>query len=250
MCIRHLAHVSFVLLVTANRIRADDAADMKGLIDRAVQAAGGEKEVARLHALRWKTSVTTPVSGQVPIYSDDSAALGLDQYRADLEIEENGKLQRAILVVNKDKGWFKARGKVVDAPKDYLEPRRTLFHAVRLPELLLPLKEKTCCLSPLGEIQVAGKPAVGVRVSRAGHVDLGIFFDKKTGLFVRSEARLKLADGRELVLEILVGDYKDFGKLKHFTRVTVNIDAMTLFETHVSELQPLGELDESAFGRP
>jgi hypothetical protein len=46
----------------------------------------------------------------------------------------------------------------------------------------------------------------------------GIPPDKETGLFVKSGARLKLPDGREVVVAFLVSEHKEFEGLKHFSR--------------------------------
>jgi hypothetical protein len=186
----------------------------------------------------------------MPTYSDESSAQGLDQYRADIAVVEGERVGKLILVLNRDKAWYRLNDKTKDSPADFLAPRKVLYHMLRLPEMLLPLKDKESKLAPLGEVLVAERPAVGVRVTRKGHTDINIFFDKETGLFVKSEARIKLPDDREVVAAFLVSDYKEFDGLKHFTRFTLEVEGEPQFDVEISEICALSELPDRVFGKP
>ncbi len=238
-----------LVLIAVPSVRADETADMRAIIDKAIRASGGEARVAKLRAVTWKTKVTAPTGG-LPIYSDESSAQDLDQYRAEITAGEGGRVTNAILLINRKKGWFHTRGKTIDAPADFLAPRREILYFLRLPEMLLPLKAGESKLSPLGEVRIGERLAVGVLVERKGYTDLSVFFDKKTGLLVKTEARLKLPDEREVIVVFLVSDYKDFDGLKHFTQFTLEVDGAKLFDAELSDIRALGELDDSVFAKP
>jgi hypothetical protein len=135
-------------------------------------------------------------------------------------------------------------------PADYLAVRKEVFYLLRLPEMLLPLKGKECKLSSLGEIRVGDRHAVGLRVEQAGRPDVGVFFDKDSGLLLKSEARLKLPDDREVVATFLVDGHKDFDGLKHFTRFTLEVDGEKLFAGELSEVRAVGDLEDRVFAKP
>ncbi len=244
---RFLCCLAVLLCLLAPASARDDGP--LALVQKAIKAAGGQQAVARLHAVSWRMKLTAPDAAS-PFYSDESSAQGLDQYRAVVEIEEGGRTYQAIQVANRGKGWFHTQGKTITAPRDFLGPRMACYYILRLPELLLPLKEKASRLSHLGEIRVAGRLAVGVRVERAGQVDVNIYFDKETMLFVRSEARLKLPDDREIVVAFQVSDYKEFDGLKHFTRFIFEVEQEKQFEAELTDLRALGKIDDSVFGKP
>ncbi len=248
---RYFSHLTFAFILAINNAsaRSDEQAEVRTLIDKAIKASGGEERVAKLKAVTWKTKATARPSGEAN-YSDESSAQGLDQYRADIAVVQGARVGRLIQVVNRDKAWYQMNDKTLDTPKDFLAPRLEIYYLLRLPEMLLPLKAKESKLSPLGEIRIGDRPAIGVRATRAGHADVNIFFDKETGLFAKSEARLKLPDDREVVVAYLVSDYKDFDGLKHFTRFTVEFEGEVQFDVELSDIRAVGELADGVFGKP
>src|SRR4029078_572410 len=112
--------------------------------------------------------------------------------------------------------------------------------------LLTSIQEKPFQLSPLGEIKVGDRPAVGVRGIHKDHKDVGLYFDKETGLPVKSEVRLKTPDGKEVMIEYRYVDYKDMDGLKHPTKIVVKADDKE-FTLEVSEVKAEGTVDESVF---
>jgi hypothetical protein len=69
---------------------------------------------------------------------------------------------------------------------------------------LAPLKDaKRFTLATLGEIKVEDKPALGVKVSRQGPRDVDLYFDKRSGLLVRTEwpASRTTSPGQEVTEE-------------------------------------------------
>ena len=76
---------------------------------------------------------------------------------------------------------------------------------------LAVLKDKKYKLSPLGEVKVEGRDAVGVQVSCKGHKDVNLYFDKETNLLAKGEWNVKAQEqgGKEVMQETLYGDYKD-----------------------------------------
>ena len=105
-----------------------------------------------------------------------------------------------IRVVNGDKVWIEVgrRHPEVD-DKDQIKEAKEELYADRVKSLLPLVKEKGFKLEALGEVKVDGKPAVGVRVSHKGHRDVNLFFNKDTGLLVKSEQTVKdfMAGGNE-----------------------------------------------------
>src|SRR5207248_11447730 len=89
---------------------------------------------------------------------------------------------------------------------------------------LLPLKDKAFTLTTIGEVEVEKRPALGVKVSSKGHRDVDLYFDKESGLLVKTETRLKDEGGQEVMAETFLRDYKDVEGTKHAMKFAVHRD--------------------------
>ncbi len=103
----------------------------------------------------------------------------------------------------------------------------------------------------LGEIQVKGKPALGVRVSREGKKDISLYFDKATGLMAKAEMRKRdIMSGQEVTEERFVLEYQNLADRKVAKKVEVQRDGKPLLEAEVVDVQVVEKLDDSEFAQP
>lgn len=237
-------------LVLAAGARADNQSEARAVLDRAIKAVGGEEKVALLRSVTWKSKGTFEADGQQNPYSDDVAVQGFDQYRGSVQVELNGQTISGMLVTNGEQGWTHVNGQTQDAPKQLVTVRKDLFFPLRLAQMLLPLKEKEYRLSHLGELPINGRPAVGILAARQGQTDVNLFFDKDSGLPVKSESRYKGLDGQEHTIAYFLSDHKDADGVKHFMKVVVHLDGNKVFEAEVTELKPQEKLDAGMFDKP
>src|SRR5262249_39086085 len=103
-----------------------------------------------------------------------------------------------------DKGWRNLSGMVEDLDEASLAEMKLGRYYDRVTNLVPLLKEKTYTLAPLGEHKIQGKPALGVKVSSKGQPDIKIFFDKATGLPVKTEYRF-----RDMLHESYLSDWRE-----------------------------------------
>ena len=120
---------------------------------------------------------------------------------------------------------------------------------------LVPLKDKGFEYSPVGSVTVDGKDAVGVRVSCKGRPDVNLFFDKETGLVIKSERRAKdLRTNEEYTAESIYRDHKAFQGVMWPTTRLDRRDGMDLEEDsgrfELSEFQAHDKLEEKSLARP
>jgi hypothetical protein len=237
---------------TAGPLRAGgDQTETKKLLDRAIKAQGGREKVAKLRAMTWKGKADFEVAGQQISLKHDVSAQGWDQYRLELDLSINGNPQTLVVVQNGNKFWRSVGGNVKDISKDReVSFLRGFLYGMRLPQMLPAVaKDKEVKLSHLGELKVGDHETVGLSISRKGRPDLNIFFDKKSGLPVKSSVRLTVPGGQEKEFAFLFGEYKDFDGLKHFTKITIHVDDQD-YVTELSEVQAAGELDADVFKQP
>ena len=246
--IRH-ALAACALLGMANAwLPAQDTAETKALLDKAIKAAGGQAKVAALKNLIWKGKLSIDENGQQISIGMDGSFQGWDKQRLEVEVNVNGRTENALVVINGKKGWVKDRNRVNELGKELAAFSDVVF-AVRGPQLLTGLRDKSITLSHLGEIKVGDQDAVGLRISRKGSPDLNIFFSKKTHLLLKADSRFTEPQGKEVEMEILFNEYKDFDGLKHFTKLTFKADGKAV-NLEVSEVRPGAQFEANTFGRP
>ena len=118
-------------------------------------------------------------------------------------------------------------------------------------DTVAPLTDTDFELLSLGEAKVGKHAAVGVRVACAGHRDVDLYFDKVSGLPVKSVLRLKNPrTGRQTTQEVFYDDYKDFDGIKRATRITVRVDRRTTVEGRITDFKARKKLDDGVFARP
>src|SRR5712691_2595552 len=152
-------------LVLAGASRGDDQAEAKALVDKALKAMGGEEKLAKCKAFTTKGKGTIYQPGEVAI-SEESFWQPPGQYRADMDITADNLKIKLVYVFNGDKGWIKTGEKTEEMAKGLREGFMDYFYALRLGMNPADLKGDGAQLSPLGEVKIADRPAVGIQVTR------------------------------------------------------------------------------------
>jgi negative regulator of sigma E activity len=196
-----------------------------------------------------KAKISVQVQGQAITSDLEGTWQGLTCYRADLNIQAGGNNLKELIVFNGNKGWVKNGERVNDLPKEIPPFALDLIYCSRAPLLLAGLKDKAFQLTPLGEVKVDDKPAIGVRVTHKDRKELRLWFDKEAGLLLKAELSLTDPQGKNLNLETLYSEYKDFDGIKQPAKLLVKVDT-TEVTVEVSEVKAEEGLDESTFAKP
>lgn len=227
---------------------ADDQPDAKPIMDKAIKAMGGEERLARLTAAGTaKGKFTLERGGKTENTTVDVSWQGLGKYRADVDEDLNGMSVKFLLVLNGDKSWINFKGSTQEVPRKS-QPFH-LIYALRGPSMLPSLRGKEFKLSPLGEVKIDDKSAVGLLVSHKGDQDLRLFFDKDRGLPLKVEMHLDVIQGQNRTLEFHYENYKDFGGLRLPAKVKIKVDNKEI-AVEVSEIKSEDKLDDGLFAKP
>lgn len=242
--------VALTLLTSA--AWADDQAEMRALIDKAIKATGGEAKLAQLNAATFKGKGKFYGMGEGIDYTGDWALQHPDKTRVQIEFTAGGMMFTIIRVLNGDKAWSKFNDKTqtVDSKEEIAEGQEAAY--VAWVTRLVPLKDKDFQLAPLGEVKIDGKPAVGVRVSHKGRRDVNLFFDKEKGLLLKVETVIKdpMAAGQEMTQEALYSEHKEVNGVQAAMKVVINRDGKKFIDLEVTEIELKEKLDDSVFGKP
>jgi hypothetical protein len=247
---KFLSVLAVGLVVAAGLSRADQQADAKAILNKAIKAIGSEAKLANLSTASVKAKITASEGGQEITINVDGIWQRLTQYRLDVDVQQGGQNIKGVLVVNGDKGWFKAMCKTDDAPDGVVPFVHNVFYAMRMPQLLSALTSKDYTLSHLGEVKIGNQVAVGVSISHKDRKDVSLFFDKDNGLPIKSEIRLTHPKGdKEITVEYHYSDYKDFDGVKLCGKIQIKGDDKE-FTLELSEIKPMDKVDEAQFGKP
>ncbi len=227
---------------------ADDAAQARAVIDKAIQATGGEAKLAGAARFTQKAAGKVYGPAGAVAFTGEWAVDLPGQVRETIETEADGMKFRAVKVIAGDKGWLRVNDGVEELDKDALAAAHDETYAAWVTSLL-PLKEKEFTLAPLAESKVGERAAVGVKVTHADRPDVALYFDKEKGWLLRAEYAVK-AGAAKVRQEVFYDDYTDRDGLQRPKKTTVKRDGKVLLECEVSEFKALDKADPKAFEKP
>ncbi len=241
--------VSTVAALASGPSRAEVPADALAILDKGIQALGGEEVLAKAKGLSWKSKGTITFGGDDHEFSGTTLTEGLKHYRVDFEGEFNGNDFKGVTVLDGDKGWRKMGEFSTNLDGDLLTRERRSVYLQVVPMLLLPLKGEGFRVETAGEEAVGGHPAAKLKVTGPDGKPFTLFLDKESGLPVRAVATVPGFQGDEFEMVSTYSDFKSFDGIKKATRVESLRDgerflASEFTEFHVLESVPAGSFTE------
>ncbi len=237
-----------LLLALGHGVRADDQAN--AVIDKAIEAHGGEATLAKLKAETWKTKGA--MAGGKMAYTADYAFMAPDRFRFIMNADFGGNKIQLLVITDGKQAWERSGFTLSEMQKPKLDGFKHQVYTMWLCSLA-PLKDKEFKLASLGESKRGNQEVVGVKVSRPGQRDVTLFFDKQTGLLAGNESRvLDEFSGfkKEVSHEVFVSDYKVLDGRKYFTKIVIKQDGKVLIEEELSDQKSLEKLDDKLFTEP
>ncbi len=225
----------------------DDEA--QAVIERAVKAHGGFERLSRLRADRVTTQGVLIVKDQETPFTTETTVQLPNQFRNVIRLQNEHKTV-FVNIVNGDKMYFTLDGqpeKVSDTLADELRETMQLNQAVRLVPLLT---DRSYTLEALGEVKVDDLPALGVKATAKGRRELRLFFDKGTGLLIKTEHTIDDGAGKEVVQEEMYSDFQDQDGYRRPMKLAVFRNGKKVMEAEVIEVKYLDKVDASEFAKP
>ena len=248
---RFLGLALTILFVTAaaGPARADEK-DPGAILDKAIKAVGGEEKLKKLDAISLKTKASIIINGDSNPFTVEATYQGLDRYRAVVDGEFGGNPFKAVIVLNGNKGWRKFGDENMDMDEDAVANEKRQIYLQIIPTKLVILKEKAYKLEAAGEQKVGDKPAAGIKVTGPDGKDFTIYFDKESGLPVRTVAKVVGFGNDEFTQETTYKDYKDFDGIKKAMKSESKRDGEDFIKSEISEFKVLDKVDAKTFSEP
>lgn len=245
-----IAIAMVALLFPALSVRAEDPAP-KDTIAKALKAQGF-KDDGKALCQTWKDQGVVEVSGLKIEYAADFSFRPPDGLRFEMTAEVMGQKIAMKHVTTGDTVWDSMDGKTEEVKgekKDYSK-LQTYYLWV---SSLTPLNhDKQFKLSSVVGKKVNDKETLGVLIERKDKPETTLYFDKESGLLVKSEVNVKdeFQGWKEVLQEVYYEDYKASGDFKIFTRMRVVRDGKQFIDSKPSEPKLSEKLDPKLFEKP
>ncbi len=256
---RRLLLVTFVgfTLNTACHIKAA-ADDPKAIVQKAIDAMGGEQKLAAYKTTVSKGTCTFYGNGRGINCTGEWSEQLPEKLKASYVMDVVGRKMTRVEIITKDAGWTLMGGRVRAATADHLTEVHEGLEALYASTLLFPLKEPGYQLSSAGESKIDGRLAVGVKVVRtgegpehaSGRREFTLYFDKDHGYLVDLQIRLKGMDGREVDQDTIYSGYRDFDGLRSFSKSVTKREGKIFLETEITEFKTPAQLPPHTFDKP
>lgn len=244
-----LAVLSVVLAVGVARAADDDAAKAKAVVEKAVKAAGWEKNGANVHKT-WTDKGTLHIFGEKLPYTGEWWFSGPDKYRFQIKGKFGDMDINVTAVANGEKAW-QSDGNMAEAiTAEKLEYTRHQVYFQWVFCLTPLLTEKGFTLKPIDGVKVDKAETTGVEVTHKDRPAVKLYFDAKTGLLAKAEMTVKneFEGWKDVTDEITFGDWKAGADKKlHPAKSTVTRGGTLLIETEASEHKYADKLDAKLF---
>jgi hypothetical protein len=195
----------FVLLLASGSLRAED--DPKAIVERAIKAVGGEAVLARAGSCEMKIEGVIESDVRLPFHAVALVQMP-DQFKHVMEYQRNGRTVTQVQMFHGNTIAIRIDNHPLGIDAGLQAALLRGRFADTLTQLTV-LKAKEIQLTGLGESKVAGKPVVGVKVTAPGRPEVQVFFDRETGLLVKTEHRqLDPRTREDVVQEVYYRDYK------------------------------------------
>jgi hypothetical protein len=242
--------VAGLMLSATGPARTADKEDTQAILDKAIKALGGEKNLAKVKAATWKTKGKIYFMDNENPFTTESSYQAPDRYRSMFEGDFGGNTIKAVAVVNGDKGWRHFMDNTEELDKEHLanEKRQVSFQWV--PTTILPLRGKEYKVESIPEEKVDGKPAVGIQATDKNGKSFKLYFDKESGLPVKLAAKSVDFMDTEFNLEVFFSNYKEVDGIKKAMKILQKRDGEKMMEQEITEFKVKDKLDDKLFEKP
>lgn len=245
-------HPRLLLLLLASLACAPMAAAQEtaeSVIKAAIKAANlptGNK----VYHLTWTEKGKMTFNGQELPYDAKWAFEPTSKFRFDMKAEFGGQKMEIVFIQNGGKAKESAMGQTRMLEGEKLEETTHSAYQFWVNSLAPLIEEKGFTLKLLGDKSFNGNPVISIQVSRQGHRDVTLHFDKKTQLLAGCTDKVKdeFQGWKEVMQETMFTDYQKqaSGELT-FTSMVVKRDGQVLLQSKLSDAKRTDSLKPELF---
>ena len=218
------------------------------VVDKAIERMWGEK-FGKFNAMTTRMKGSLKLNGADIAFVGDVSGQNGDQQKIAIDLNIDGQTIAFAEVYNRGQGWEKVNDDVMEMDADKLKDARNEAHANWV-SMLLPLKGADYKLAPFGEVEVNGRKAVGVGVTREGYRAMTLFFDKENYDLVRSESVVRGIDLKEAAEEVTYSNFKASDGVRYAAKLAIKRDGQSHVDAEIEDFKVFDKFDDSLFAKP
>ncbi len=223
--------------------------EARAIVEKAIKAQGGEEYLKKYQAGAIKAKGRIEIGGGLDFEQEISIQMP-DKFRDEVTLTINGNPVRTVAVFDGKKGAIEVMGKKLPSDEKLQRMLRDAGQTIAAMQLL-PLRGKDYEVSVVGEAQVNGKPAIGIRAAKKDQPDVTLYFDKETHYLVKAESRtIDFMSGQEVAQERIMTDYQKVDGRPVPKHVLINRDGKKFIEAEVLEMKDVEKFDDRMFTLP
>lgn len=233
--------------LTLTLVLATPAADApKAVVEKAIKAHGGAAALDKYKGYKATVRGTVYAMGTELSLKGEMVNLYPDKAKVTGTIDIGGQELPLVQVVNGSKLSMSIGGMALPVPDDQVAEAVASMYAQSL-TLLTPLLTADYTLAPADGVEVDGKKAVGVKVSRKDRPAVTLHFDADSGRLVRTSRAGKAEDGSEAERVTVYADYKPVGGVQLPHRTTVTVGGRKSADNQIEKYEMLETVDAGLF---
>lgn len=167
------------------RACADEAADARALVEKAVQAHGGASALAKMQKMTRTSTGKVFLFGLELPFQDELTIDFPSKWRLKLVGGAAGPQGQTSIILNGNDAWQMSAMGVVQLPKERVAEMQDETRVLSLATVAPLLQNKDLQLGLAKSINVDNRPANGIRVNQAGKAEIQLYFDAQTNLLVK-----------------------------------------------------------------
>ena len=247
----HLILAAAIIASGFSGLAQADEKQAQAIVAKAIEATGGDAKLAKAKAISWKTKGTLHFGDSANKYTAEATVAGLDKFRQEFEGEFGGNQVKGVVVLDGDHGWRSFGGMTMELDEPAIaNEKRTVYLQAIGTATLLPLKTADFRVETADDEKVGEAEAAVVKVTAPDGKDFKIYFDKKSNLPVKVEAKVQGFDGQEFMQATVYSEFKDFDGVKKATKIQSSRDGQVFIEAELIEFKLLDEVADDTFAEP
>lgn len=221
--------------------------DPQRVIERAIQARGGEALLKRLSSVSYTGRGKSAPQSKVENFRFRTITSLPDRMRDESDYEAGVKF---VQVVDRQKNWYSINGDVKEMDAVTLQGVREHLHVNSLLTLVV-LKDARFTLTPLADQRKEGVMAEGFVVKCKDQRDVSLYFEKDNGLLLAAKTRV--VDPNTYIekdQETYFSQYVNMHGLQFPRRWVIYSDGNKSMELTFDDLKFLDKVDDIFFAKP
>jgi hypothetical protein len=199
--------VLFSISICGTPARADEASDARALAEQAIKAHGGATELSRMQRMTRTSTGAMFLFGQGSPFQDELTVSLPTKWRWTINRGAAGAMAQIVLILNGENAWQGSGAVMTPMSKDRVAELHNESQVLWFAMLTPLVQEKDLQLGITKDVDVNGRPARGIRVSRANKAEIRLYFDAQSHLLVKIARRANEA-GLEIEKEYFYSDHE------------------------------------------